>query len=285
MKPRSLVLPALAVLILPSLGCHKVQARVELKEGNNLYQGEQYQPALEKFQKGLKLDPEAKFAWRSVGLTALALYRPGDESPANREYGSLAIQAFENYLAAFPDDEKVKEYLLSTYVNEKRFDDALAFVDKLAKSNPADPSVNGYKVNLLMQSDRLAEAFEVAKAAQGEKRLEILDRIGRVAWDKAYRDPKYSLEERTKIVDMGLEAEKLVIAGRPEPDNWEAMVYYNLLLREKAKLELDGFKRQEYTEEANLVVAKAMELRKQVKEKEAREAAKEKEAAAKDNKA
>lgn len=285
MMPRSLVLPALAVLILPTLGCHKVQARVELKEGNNLYQGEQYQPALEKFQKGLKLDPEAKFAWRSVGLTALALYRPGDESPANREYGSLAIKAFENYLAAFPDDEKVKEYLLSSYVNEKRFDDALAFVDKLAQTNPSDPKVGSYKVNLLMQSDRLVEAFEVAKTVQGENRLEVLDTMGRVAWDKAYRDPKYSLEERGKIVDMGLEAMKLVMDGKPEPDNFEAVVYYNLLLREKAKLELDGFKRQEYIDQANLLQTKAVELRKQLKEREAREAAKEKEAAAKDNKA
>lgn len=286
MMPRSLVLPALAVLILPSLGCNKIQARVELKEGNNLYQGEQYKPALEKFQKGLELDPNAKFAWRSVGLTALALYRPGDESPQNKEYGATAIGAFEKYLAAFPDDEKVKDYLLSSYMSEKRFDDALAFVDKIGQASPNDPKVSNYKVRIYMESDRLAEAFEAAKSAQGANRLEVLDTIGRVAWDKAYRDPKYSLEERSKIVDLGLEAEKLVMEGKPEPDNFEAMVYYNLLLREKAKLELDGDKRQEYTDQANFYMTKALELRKQVKEREAREAEKAKEEeAAKDNKA
>jgi tetratricopeptide (TPR) repeat protein len=268
MMPKSLVLPALAALILPLLGCNKVQARVELKEGNNLYQGEQYKPALEKFQKGLELDPSATFAWRSVGLTALALYRPGDENPQNRDYGSLAITAFEKYLTDFPDDEKVKNYLLSSYVNAKRYDDALAFVDKL----PSDPKNNSYKVTILMQSNRLADAYEVAKQGQGEDRLEILDTIARTAWDKAYRDPQYSLEERGKIVDMGLEAEKMVVDGRPNSS--EAKVYMGLLLREKAKLELDPTKKLDYITQAEELQKQAVELRKREKEQAAKDAAK-----------
>lgn len=272
MTPRSLVLPALAVLLLPALGCNKVRARVELKEGNNLYQGEQYKPALDKFQKGLALDPSATFAWRSVGLTALALYRPGDENPKNKEYGTTAISAFEKYLADFPDDDKVKDYLLTSYVNEKQYDRALQFVDQLGQKNPSDPKINNYKINILMQAGRLADAFEVAKKVQGDTRLEALDNLGRLAWDKSYRDPKFSLEERAKIVDMGLEAEKIVMDAKPEPDNFEAVAYYNLLLREKAKLELDGDKKLALLADADKYLAKANELRKQAKEKAARQA-------------
>jgi tetratricopeptide (TPR) repeat protein len=287
MTPRSLVLPALAVLLLPALGCNKVRARVELKEGNNLYQGEQYKPALDKFQKGLALDPSATFAWRSVGLTALALYRPGDENPKNKEYGTTAISAFEKYLADFPDDEKVKDYLLTSYVNEKQYDRALQFVDQLGQKDPADPKINNYKITILMQAGRLAEAFEVAKKVQGDNRLEVLANLGQSAWSASYRDTKYSLQaladatpenrdrllaEKAKLVDMGLEAEKIVMDTKPEPDNADAVVFYNLLLREKAKLELDGDKKLALLADADKYLAKATELKKQAKEKAARQA-------------
>src|SRR5262245_5355883 len=109
------ILLALLLLTAPLLtGCNKVQARVEMKKGNNLYQNENYREALDQFQKGLELDPGATFAWRSVGLTALALFKPGDESPQNKQYADTAIEAFQKYLEDYPDDEKVRQYLLTT---------------------------------------------------------------------------------------------------------------------------------------------------------------------------
>src|ERR1700734_436482 len=105
---RSLALAALAFLAVPLLGgCRQLQARVELKKGNSLYAQEQYSEAIKQFQKGIELDPSDTFAWRSVGLAALALYRPGDDSPKNLEYARIATQAFENYLKDNPDDAKV----------------------------------------------------------------------------------------------------------------------------------------------------------------------------------
>src|SRR5262245_37201621 len=115
-------LPALAVALTALAACNKVQARVELKKGNALYKDEAYAAALKQFQEGLRLDPGATFAWRSVGLTALALYKPGDESPQNEQYAKTATEAFEKYLADYPDDKKVREYLLTTYVNDKNYD-------------------------------------------------------------------------------------------------------------------------------------------------------------------
>src|SRR5271154_714050 len=102
---RSWALAALTFLVLPLLsGCRQLEARVELKKGNSLYQQEQYSEAIKQFQKGLELDPSDTFAWRSVGLSALALYRPGDDSPQNLAYARTATEAFQNYLKDTPDD-------------------------------------------------------------------------------------------------------------------------------------------------------------------------------------
>ncbi|HEX4961445.1 MAG TPA: tetratricopeptide repeat protein [Thermoanaerobaculia bacterium] len=259
---RTVILPVAALLILlPAFGCGKIQARAELKKGNSYYQQESYVKAISQYKEGLKLDPDATFAWRSLGLSALALYRPGDDSPQNVEYADTAINAFEKYLADYPKDEKVEEYLMSTLVNAKKYDDALAFIDRRSKEMPQEaPKLAKYRVTILTQAGRLDQAFQLASQLQGQEKAEALYSIGVSAWDKAYRDPSINIDEKTKIVDMGLQALKQALDVKP--DYFEAMAYYSLLFREKAKVELDGNKRLEYTAQADEWLKKAVELRK-----------------------
>jgi tetratricopeptide (TPR) repeat protein len=274
---RSKVVLAVALLALPLLaGCNKLQARAAFKEGNALYQQEQYRQALRQFQKGLELDPDATFAWRSVGLTALALFRPGDESPENQRYAELAIEAFENYLEDYPDNAKVREYLLTIYVQGKRFDDALAYLDR--NGDPTDPAVARAKVNILTQAQRYEEAWRVAQRAAATEQPQMLYTIGVATWDQAYRNPALNFEQRNKVVDVGLAALKRALAIKP--DYFEAMAYYNLLFREKAKLETDGARRLEYLAQADHWMKKAIELRNKQQEAEKKAAKKAAEEAA-----
>ncbi len=167
---RLLILPVAALLVLPAVGCGKVQARAELKKGNSYYQQEQYARALDYFKRGMELDPDATFAWRSVGLSALALYRPGDNDPKNVQYAETAVDAFEKYLADYPDDTKVEEYLLSTYVNARKFDEALAFIDQRIAEKPEETAkLNGYKIRILTQAGRLDQAFQLAEPDPGRR--------------------------------------------------------------------------------------------------------------------
>jgi len=259
---RTVLLPLAALLILlPALGCGKIQARVELKRGNSFYQQESYSKAIAQFKKGLELDPDATFAWRSLGLSALALYRPGDDSPQNVEYADTAINAFEKYLADYPDDEKIEEYLMSTLVNAKKYDEALAFIDRRVKEKPEEtPKLQKYRVTILTQAGRLDQAFQLASNLPGQERAEALYSIGVSAWDKAYRDPSITYEERNSVVDMGLQALKQALDLKK--DYFEAIAYYSLLFREKAKVETDANKRLEYTATADEWLKKAVELRK-----------------------
>jgi tetratricopeptide (TPR) repeat protein len=257
---RTLITSALLLATLTTLvGCDKVQARVELKKGNAFYKDEAYASALKQFQEGLRLDPDATFAWRSVGLTALALYRPGDESAKNVEYGRTATDAFEKYLADYPDDQKVRDYLLSTYVNAKQYDKALAYLDRRTQEAPAEAAgAQKLKVQILTQAGRLEDAWAMVQKTPGAGQAEALYTIGVNAWSKVYNDPTLDTINRTELVDLGLKA--LDEALQKKPDYFEAMVYTNLLLRQKANLQSDANLRAQYIAQADEWKAKAQDL-------------------------
>jgi tetratricopeptide (TPR) repeat protein len=254
---RILILPVAALLVLPLAGCGKIQARAELKKGNSYYQQEQYTKALDYYKKGLDLDPDATFAWRSVGYSALALYRPGDNDPKNQQYATTAIDAFEKYLAENPDDSKIEDYLMATYVNAEKYNEALAFIDRRIAERPAEAGKLGQaKVNILTKADRLDEAFKQVSTLQGEDKAKTLYAIGSTAWDRIYHDPgKLDSDGKTRMVNLGLDALKQALAI--DPNYVDAMIYNGLLYREKAKIDTDGTQRladettaHEWTEKA-----------------------------------
>jgi len=253
---------ALLLLAAPVLGgCNKVRARVELKKGNAFYQQESYAKALPQFQKGIELDPAATFAWRSVGLSALALYRPGDAGSENREYERVAIEAFENYLKDYPKDAKVHEYLLTMYVNSKQYDKAMADIDVQIQQHPEKKAeLEGVKVNILIQSGQLEQAVQFAQQISLEKRPEMLYSVGVSAWDKVRSNPSLDAAAREELIDLGLSSIKQALDIRPE--YFEGMVYYNLLYRQKADVTVDEEKKQEYMDLATQWRDKAVELRK-----------------------
>lgn len=264
---------ALLLLTAPVLsGCNKVRARVELKKGNAFYQQESYAKALPQFQKGLELDPAATFAWRSVALTALALYRPGEAGKQNSEYERVAIEGFEKYLEDYPEDAKIHEYLLTMYVNAKQYDKAMAVIDERIQATPEKTAeLEGMKVNILTQAGRLDQAVQLAQRVPPERRPDVLHSVGVSAWDKVFRDPSLDQAGREKLVELGLASEKQALELRP--DFIDAMIYYNLLFREKAKLTSDPFQRQEYIDQALVWQKKAIELRKKSQPAQAKPAA------------
>ena len=170
----------------------------------------QYAKALDQFKKGLELDPDATFAWRSVGLSALALYRPGDDEPGEQQYADTAIDAFEKYLADYPDDDKIEDYLMSTMANAKKYDEALAFIDRRIKERPdeAPKLQTGPGSNILMQAGRLDQAFQMASQAPGpgpapKSSTRSASRPG------TSRSTTRSLDHRgpsAQMVDIGLQA-------------------------------------------------------------------------------
>lgn len=252
----------LAAVVLLS-GCNTLKARIELNKGNKYYKDEKYKDALFHFQEGLKADPSLKFAWRSVALSAMTLFRPGVEEKENLQYADIAIDAFKKYIAAFPDDQKAQEFLIGTYVNAGRFSDVLKYLEDQVKANPGDMKSHKAIVSIKLRNKQIKEAYDWVATHIPKNDGEPFYLVGVYCWDKSYRDPTLTPEQRTEFVELGLTS--LAKSLELNSKSFETMVYMNLLYREKAKLQTDLVERDKYYEVAEEWRTKAMALREELK--------------------
>ena len=243
-------------------GCDKFRAREHFHRANNYYQEESYEAALHDFKRGLEADPAAKQVWRSVGFSALAHYRPGDESPRNKEYAETAIDAFRQYLSAYPEDQKVREYLQSTLMGSGRQEEAIQMLQEDAAKHPDDMKYQSSVIAAMAEAGMLERAMQHADRV-GAKDPQLYHTIGVTAWSKSYRSPPADVVKHREMIDLGIKALEKTLALQGNKPSMETLSYINLLWREKVKVEIDPFKQQEYLKIADEYRNKAIELRRQ----------------------
>jgi tetratricopeptide (TPR) repeat protein len=243
-------------------GCNKIKSRQEIKRGNEFFKAQQYQAALASYENASRLDPgEAKLK-KSIGIAYMALYQPGSKHPKDIEFANKAIQNLKEYLQAHPEDRRAREFLVSMYLSTDRYDDAIAFYQERVKTDPKDAKAVGSLAAMYFKKgdfDRGME-WEQKLAASDPANPEPYVMIGVQAWDRSYHYPDIDAATRNKIVDQGLAA--LDKALKIKPDNFDALTYMNLLYREKAKIETDPAKQQEFIASADKFRQQALDLRK-----------------------
>lgn len=120
---------------------------------------------------------------------------------------------------------------------KSKFDDAIAELNRCASLAPDDPT-GYYKVSTFF-------------------------------WDKAFRDPMLSDQQKDDYADQGLAAVDKALSLKP--DYVDALVYKGLLYRVKALVTTNLRERQRFVEEAQMLQKRALDLKKQ--QQEAAEAA------------
>jgi tetratricopeptide (TPR) repeat protein len=250
--------------VLPS-GCNKLKSKQEIKKGNDYFKAAQYQTALAAYQEALRLDPNEKKLHKNIGLAYMGMYQPGSKHPKDLEYAAKAIEHLRAYAEAYPNDRKTREFLVSLYLSTERFDDAIAFYQGLVQENPNDTKAMQSIAQMYFKKGEVDKAVEWLKRRLNaettpEAKAEVYYFIGVQAWDRSYNFPDIDPVQRAHVVDEGLDA--LNKALQIKPDYFEALSYVNLLYREKAKIETDPVKQQEYTDTANRYLQQALELRK-----------------------
>ncbi len=273
-RARSFARSAAAALLLvcaalSSTACNKIKSKQEIKKGNDFFKAAQYQTALAAYQEALRLDPNEKKLHKNIGLAYMGLYQPGSKHPKDLEYAAKAIEHLKTYSEAFPADRKSREFLVSLYLSTERFDDAIAFFQGMVQENPNDTKAMQSLAQMYFKKGDVEKAVEwlkkrLAVETTPEAKAEVYYFIGVQAWDRSYNFPNIDPVERARVVDEGIDA--LNKALQIKPEYFEAISYLNLLYREKAKIEADPAKKQEYVDTANRYLQQALELRKKVLE-------------------
>ncbi len=246
-------------------GCEKFAAREHFHRANNYYKDESYRAALHDYALGLEKDPSATQVWRSLGFSALALYRPGDESPQNKDYANTAIDAFKKYLVDYPEDQKVREYLESTLMGSGRQQEAVEMLKEDAAAHPGDAKYQKGVISAMAEAGMLEQAMQQAESLHTND-PELYHVIGVTAWSRSYRNPPADVEKHRAVIELGIRALERALQLQGNKPSIETLSYINLLWREKVKVEVDPFKQQDYIKTADEYRNRAIELRRQAKQ-------------------
>ena len=242
------VLISLAVM---GTGCQKLEARDHLNKGVTAFKNAQYPEAVEHFKQAVELDPNFPTARLYLATAYMQQYIPGAESDDNKKMADAAESTFKDVLKENPKDTTAIAYLASLYLNEKRWDEAMAEYDKLTTVDPKN-AVGYYSKGFIAWS----QWYPADGKARAELGMTMDDQ--RPIKDKKVREElkeKYSgiIADGLKNLDMALQID-------PEYD--DAMAYENLLIRERADLADNQEEYEQQVKIANDWIAKAMATKK-----------------------
>jgi tetratricopeptide (TPR) repeat protein len=169
------------------------------------------------------------------------------------------------------NDVKSQFLLANLYEKFGRTAEAETIYRKVADGNPNDAKACGalaafYNKPLWEGRAKFDEAVQVIEKCAG---LNPSDETGyyKLAtfyWDKAFRDPELSTEQKDQYANKGIEA--IDKALKLKPDYVEGLVYKNLLLRVKASVASNPRMAQQYLDQANMLRDQATDLKKQALE-------------------
>ncbi|MGH9368910.1 MAG: tetratricopeptide repeat protein [Thermoanaerobaculia bacterium] len=259
---RAGVILSLGLVLLATGACDKIKSKQAIKKGNEFFKAQKYETALASYVEAQRLDPGEVKLKKNIGVAYMGMYQPGSKHVKDLEYAGKAIENLKIYVSKYPQDKKAMEFLVSLYLATDRYDEAIVFYEQMLKSNPADTKAMGSIASMYFKKGDFDKGMEWQKkvAAAESDKPDAYIMIGVQAWDRSYHYPDLDPATRGHMVDEGMSA--LQKALEIKPDSFEAITYINLLWREKAKMETDPLKAQEYTDNANKYLAQALELRK-----------------------
>jgi tetratricopeptide (TPR) repeat protein len=215
---------------------------------------EQYTAALDMAQEG---DPTRQYALEQLA----AIYRDVKND----------FPTAENYylqLIAMAPDSPERYYTLGDLYERFHEPDRLPLLDKAIEAyerpvelDPDDPVAYRHVAAVLNRYGRFEETIEWLQMAK-EARTTDAEGYYLIAthyWDKVYRDPDLTTDQRREFTALGID--ELDAALEINPEYVDALVYKGLLLREQAKLEPNAARRGELEAEANELRDKAMALK------------------------
>lgn len=255
---KSILILSVAGAALLAAGCTQLRARNELNKGVQAFKSAQYPDAVESFKKAVEYDPNFPTARLYLATAYMQQYIPGAVSPENDQMAQAAHDQFMKVLDLNPNDKVAMASIASLYLNQKKWDDAQKWYEKLISIDPSNKDAY-YSLGFIAWS-KWYPAYGTARANLGMKQED----------PGPIKDKKVKEELKTKfgpVIDYGLQSLDKCLQIDPEYD--DAMAYENLLIRERADL-MDS--KQEYDQQVKIAddwVQKALATKKAKAEKKA----------------
>ena len=222
---------ALALFVLATASCQKLQARDNLVKGIKAFNETQYEKAAEHFDIARKQDPDLTNAELYLATSYAQLFQPSMPAEGdNEKYARSAISTFETVLQKDPKNASAVAGLAGLYQGLKDFKKSLEYYKKQTEVEPDNP-IPYYAVastNWLRMRDKAVPMTDEEKAQ--------------------------AVEEGLQYADKALEK---------NPNYQDALAYKNLLLRDKAAATKDPAESKRLLEEADVYFKKALEARNQ----------------------
>ena len=271
-----------ALVLLALSGCeaggNRLRARLELKKGNLSYLAGDHKTALEHYGRAIVHVPALSRAHLNRGYAEVALFRISVDPGERRALADSAVASFERYLqlvaaghrdgGEMPSTDHIEEHMLTLYLESAQQTKAMALLQARLERHPQDMATLQQLGNLAVGQGDLDAALRWHR-----RRIELEPEspegyyaLGVMAWQFSYHG-RVSDERRPALLDEGLQDVQRALELRP--DYYEALIYANLLYREKAKHAASEVERAGYEKLYTEFEARAREVR----EKQSKKAA------------
>jgi tetratricopeptide (TPR) repeat protein len=240
----------------------------------------QLEDAIQAFQKSLETNPGQTEAQKNVKRNTLAaligIY--ADDPYKNYEEAQKYAQQL---VADNPNDSKNLYALANLYEKFNKIPEAEGIYKKVAEQNAKDAKACGAlaafynKPNWDEAGEAWVEGSDKPRRAKFDQAIGVLEqcaaidsndpagyqKVASFYWDKAYRDPLLTDEQKNAYADKGME--NVDKALQLKPDYFEAVIYKGLLYRVKAGATADRRAKAEFLEKAQDLQKQGLELKKQ----------------------
>ena len=250
-----------AVTILAGTGCNYLKSRDHLNQGIASYRNARYSEAVEHFEQSIKLDPQWSTPRLYLATAYMVQWIPGAESPENLEFAKKAKDEFMKVLDKDPNDKTALASLAMLAFNQaqslpleeklKMFDESGKWQHRRIEVDPKEKEAY-YSLGVIAYQKWIPALM----TARSNLRMRPED-PGPLKDKKVKEDLK---AQYNAILDEGMQDLNKALEVDPEYD--DAMVYLNLLTRERADLldSPDEYKKQ--MEIADAWLQKALDTKK-----------------------
>ncbi|MBC7911619.1 MAG: hypothetical protein H7Y30_14020 [Pyrinomonadaceae bacterium] len=264
-----LALLILFVLVSTS-GCgviNRIRAKNELNEAARAYKAGKFAEAEQHSKKALELDPSQKTAPIFIARSIHQQYRPGVDTPQNKQKAVEAIEAYKKILENNPADEDSYKAIAALYgvLDENQLRD---WIMKRASNESVDGPKRAEAYTILASKDWNC-SYQITEQP-ANKKTEMKDGKPVIIFVKP-KDQK-DFDTAQQCIARGMEEAEKAISNDPNSDS--AWSFKTNLLLEKAKLaEMDGKPDQkaEFTKQADEALKRSTQLSEQNQKKKEEE--------------